>query len=201
MSAPASNRLTLATKITLVRVFLIPVFVMCLAYKKPGIALIVFIIAGVADGVDGYIARRRGEMTELGAMLDPIADKLLMFTAYMMMGISEQIPIWLAVSVVSRDLLLSIGCLMLFMTVGFQTPSPSMLGKTTTTAQMITAGAALLAAALRAETNVVLLSTYLITCALTLASGIHYLFFVGTRMIYEKPDDEKTEKSTSAARN
>ena len=59
---------------------------MCLAYKKPGIALAVFIIAGVADGVDGYIARRRGEMTELGAMLDPIADKLLMFTAYIMMG-------------------------------------------------------------------------------------------------------------------
>ncbi len=201
MSATVSNRLTLATKITLLRVFLIPVFVMCLAYKKPGTALGVFIIAGVADGVDGYIARRRGEMTELGAMLDPIADKLLMFTAYMMMGISGQIPIWLAVSVVSRDLLISIGCLMLFMTVGFQTPSPSMLGKTSTTAQMVTAGAALLAAALRAETNIVLLSTYLITCALTLASGIHYLFFVGTRMIYEKPDDDQTEKSIPPARN
>lgn len=201
MSAPASNRLTLATKITLVRVILIPVFVMCLAYRKPGIALAVFIIAGVADGVDGYIARRRGEMTELGAMLDPIADKLLMFTAYMMMGLSGQIPIWLAVSVVSRDLLLSIGCLMLFMTVGFQAPSPSMLGKTTTTAQMVTAGAALLAAALAAEQNVVLLSMYLITCGLTLASGVHYLFFVGTRMIYEKPDEEQAEKSTPAARN
>ncbi|MDE0332232.1 MAG: CDP-alcohol phosphatidyltransferase family protein [Nitrospinae bacterium] len=201
MSASASNRLTLATKITLVRVFLIPVFVMCLAYKRPGIALVVFIIAGVADGVDGYIARRRGEMTELGAMLDPIADKLLMFTAYLMMGISGQIPIWLAVSVLSRDLLISIGCLMLFMTVGFQTPSPSMLGKTTTTAQMITAGAALLAAALAAEQNIVLLSTYLITCALTLTSGVHYLFFVGARMIYEKPNDDQPEKSTPAARN
>ena len=201
MSAPASNKLTLATKITLVRVFLIPVFVMCLAYKKPGIALIVFIIAGVADGVDGYIARRRGEMTELGAMIDPIADKLLMFTAYMMMGLSGQIPIWLAVSVLSRDLLLSIGCLVLFMTVGFQAPSPSMLGKTTTTAQMLTAGAALLAATLRAEVNIVLLSMYLVACALTIASGVHYLFFVGTRMIYEKPGDDQARKSTSAARN
>ncbi len=201
MSATASNRLTLATKITLVRVFLIPVFVMCLAYRKPGIALAVFIIAGVADGVDGYIARSRGEMTELGAMLDPIADKLLMFTAYIMMGISEDIPIWLAIFVVSRDLLICIGCMVLFMTVGLQTPSPSMLGKTTTTAQMITAGAALLAAALGAETNFVLLSTFLITCALTLASGIHYLFFVGARMLYQKPDDAGTEKTTSAARN
>ena len=201
MSAPASNKLTLATKITLVRVFLIPVFVMCLAYKKPGIALAVFIIAGVADGVDGYIARRRGEMTELGAMLDPIADKLLMFTAYIMLGVSEQIPIWLAVVVVSRDLLLCIGCMALFMTVGFQTPSPSFLGKATTTAQMVTAGAALLAAALGAETNIVLLSTFLITCALTLASGVHYLFFVGTRMIYQKPEGGQTEKSTSTARD
>ena len=104
MSAPASNRLTLATKITLVRVFLIPVFVMCLAYKKPVIALTVFIIAGVADGVDGYIARLRGEMTSLGAMLDPIADKLLMFTAYIMMGVTGQIPIWLAIVVVSMGL-------------------------------------------------------------------------------------------------
>ena len=201
MSAPASNKLTLATKITLVRVFLIPVFVMCLAYKKPGIALAVFIIAGVADGVDGYIARLRGEMTELGAMLDPIADKLLMFTAYIMMGVTGQIPIWLAIVVVSRDLLLCIGCMALFMTVGFKTPSPSFLGKATTTAQMITAGAALLAAALGAETNVVLLSTFLITCALTLASGVHYLFFVGTRMIYQKPDSGQVEKSTSAARD
>ena len=201
MSAPSSNRLTLATKITLVRVFLIPVFVMCLAYKKPGIALAVFIIAGVADGVDGYIARRRGEMTELGAMLDPIADKLLMFTAYIMLGVSEQIPIWLAVVVVSRDLLLCIGCMALFMTVGFQTPSPSFLGKTTTTAQMVTAGAALLAAALGADRNIVLLSTFLITCVLTLASGVHYLFFVGTRMIYQKPEGGQVEKSTSAARD
>ncbi len=200
MGASTSNRLTLANKITLVRVFLVPVFVTCLAYKRMGTALVVFIVAGVADGVDGHIARLRKEMTPLGAMLDPIADKLLMFTAYMMMGIAGQVPIWLAVAVVSRDLLLCIGCLMLFMTVGFQAPSPSMLGKTTTTAQLITAGAALLAATLGAGPNVVMWSVYAITCVLTVASGIHYIFFVGARMLYQKPGNDATEKSTPAAR-
>ncbi len=196
MSTSASNRLTLATKITLVRVLLIPIFMTCLAYKRAGIALVVFVIAGVADGVDGHLARSRGEMTSLGAMLDPIADKLLMFTAYMMMGIAGQIPLWLAIVVVSRDLLLCIGCVALFMTVGFQTPSPSLLGKATTTTQMFAAGAALLTAALGESANAVTVALFLVTSALTVASGVHYLFFVGTRMIYQKPAGGQTEKST-----
>lgn len=198
MSASASNKLTLATKITLARVLLIPVFLTCLAYRRAGVALAVFIVACAADGVDGHIARRRGEMTSLGAMLDPIADKLLMFAAYMMMGISGQIPPWLAIVVVSRDLLLCIGCLALFMTVGFQTPSPSLLGKAATTVQMITAGAALLAAALEAGENAVMLSLFLIACALTIASGVHYLFFVGARMIHQKPGGQAGKSSPTA---
>ncbi len=198
MSASASNKLTLATKITLARVLLIPVFLTCLAYRRAGVALAVFIVACAADGVDGHIARRRGEMTSLGAMLDPIADKLLMFAAYMMMGISGQIPPWLAIVVVSRDLLLCIGCLALFMTVGFQTPSPSLLGKAATTVQMITAGAALLAAALEAGENAVMLSLFLIACALTIASGVHYLFFVGARMIHQKQGGQAGKSSPTA---
>jgi len=200
MSASTSNRLTLATKITLARVLLIPVFLICLAYRRPGAALAAFIAACVADGVDGHIARRRGEMTELGAILDPIADKLLMFAAYMMMGISGHIPPWLAIAVVSRDLLLCIGCLALFMTVGFQTPSPSLLGKAATTVQMIAAGAALLAAALEADGNAAMLSVFLLACALTVASGAHYLFFVGARMISQKPEGGEAGKSTPTAR-
>ena len=200
MSASASNKLTLATKITLARVLLIPAFLTCLAYRRAGTALAVFIVACAADGVDGHIARRRGEKTALGAMLDPIADKLLMFAAYMMMGISGQIPPWLAIVVVSRDLLLCIGCLALFMTVGFQTPSPSLLGKAATTVQMITAGAALLAAALEAGESAVMLSLFLIACALTIASGVHYLFFVGARMIHQKQGGQ-TGKSTPTAQS
>ncbi len=200
MGASGSNRLTLATKVTLGRAFLIPVFAACLAYGREGIALAVFIVACVADGVDGHIARSRGEMTPLGAMLDPVADKLLMFIAYVMLGLSGHMPPWAAAIVVGRDALLGVGCAALFLTAGFQTPSPTLLGKATATVQMITAGAALLAAALEAGPNAVMLSLFLITSILTVASGAHYIFFVGARMTHPKPGGGQTGKPTPTAR-
>ena len=181
LSVSLSPSLTLATKITLGRALLVPAFAISLAYHRPGWALFLFLLASLADAVDGHLARRRGEMTSLGALLDPVADKLLMVTAYVLMGISEEIPAWLAVLVVSRDVLLCLGCMVLFMTSGFLTPAPSGLGKATTALQMLAILAALVADAAGAGAGAGLTALFVATGAFTAASGIHYLFFVGGR--------------------
>ncbi|MEK6712434.1 MAG: CDP-alcohol phosphatidyltransferase family protein [Nitrospinota bacterium] len=186
LSPPLPLPLTLATKITLGRVLLVPAFAISLSYHRPDWALFLFLLASLADAADGHLARRRGEMTSLGAMLDPIADKLLMTAAYVLMGASGEIPAWLAVLVVSRDVLLCLGCLVLFMTIGFRTPSPSILGKATAALQMVSVLAALAAEAAKADGGSWLPALFAAAGALTAASGIHYLFFVGARVIAQR---------------
>ncbi len=186
MIGGTAQGLTLANKITLTRVFLVPVFVICLIYSRPGLALAIFILVSSADAVDGYLARSRNEKTDLGAMLDPIADKLLMFSAYVVMGIYGYIPAWLAVIVISRDVVISLGFLTLYVTLGYVTPAPTMVGKTATVTQMIAIGFALLAWVLGMGNQSWLLVFYIPTGALTVASGLHYIFIVGGRMISQK---------------
>jgi cardiolipin synthase len=183
--------LTLATKITLGRALLVPAFATSLAYRRPDWALFLFLLASLADAVDGHLARRRGEMTSFGALLDPIADKLLMMTAYILMGAMGGIPKWLAVLVVSRDVLLCLGCLTIFMTSGFVAPSPSRLGKATTALQMLAVLAALTAGAFRSGGGSALLALFVLTGAFTAVSGIHYLFFAGARMVAPREGGDK----------
>lgn len=200
LSVPMAPSLTLATKITLGRVLLVPAFAISLAYHWPEWALVLFLLASLADAVDGHLARRRGEMTSLGAMLDPIADKLLMTTAYVLMGALGEIPPWLAVLVVCRDVLLCLGCLMLFMTVGFITPAPSILGKATTALQMLAVLATLAAGAAGGSGGAALPPLFTLTGALTAASGVHYLFFVGARMIAQRETAEKPRPAPAPKR-
>ena len=117
MNVDTTRAFTLANKITISRLLLVPVFTICLVYRRPGFALALFIMASLADALDGYLARSRRERTFLGAMLDPMADKLLMFSAYVMMGINGLIPPWLSIVVISRDILISIGYLSLYIAV------------------------------------------------------------------------------------
>lgn len=198
MAAQGNNSLTLATKITVIRVLLIPAFVICLTYQKPGLALAVFLLASLADAVDGYLARRRGEMTSLGALLDPIADKLLIFSAYVLMGIHGLIPQWLAIVVVSRDVLICTAYMALSFTVRFVTPSPSILGKATTAAQMATVLAALAVAAGGMIGAPGLAFLYWLTGGLTIASGLHYVFLVGARMLSPKESGISAGESSPA---
>ncbi len=198
MAAQGNNSLTLATKITVIRVLLIPAFIICLTYKKPGFALTVFLLASLADAVDGYLARRRGEMTPLGALLDPIADKLLIFSAYVLMGTYNLIPQWLAIVVVSRDVLICAAYMALSFTVRFVTPSPSILGKATTVAQMATVLAALAVAAGGMNGAPGLAFLYWLAGGLTIASGLHYVFFVGARMLSPKDSAISAGESSPA---
>ena len=118
----------LANWLTTLRILLIPVFVTLLVYRRPGWAFLVFCAASLTDMLDGYIARRRGTQTRLGAFLDPVADKLLMTSAFVTLTYLKVIPFWIAAVVVSRDLILSVGVLVIHVAGGTVHPSPSWLG-------------------------------------------------------------------------
>ena len=101
----------LANWLTLLRILLIPVFVSLLVYRQRGPALAVFLAAAVTDLLDGYVARRRGSQSRLGAFLDPLADKLLLMASFVTLTWLKALPFWIAAVVISRDLILAIGAL------------------------------------------------------------------------------------------
>src|SRR4030067_1089355 len=108
--------MNLPNALTLIRVFLIPVFVILIINRYFGWAAITFAIAGVTDGIDGLIARLTHQRTELGAYLDPIADKLLLSSAFITLAIVAILPSWLAVIVITRDVIILVGYLLMAFT-------------------------------------------------------------------------------------
>lgn len=140
--------MTTANKITILRILLIPFFVVeVLYYMKNGnethrlLAILAFAIAAIFDGVDGYIARRYNQRSELGAILDPLADKLLLVSGIVLFSLTNPhlgtIPLWLTGTIIGRDLLLLIGLLVIQMTVGKVCVRPRWLGKVATVLQML----------------------------------------------------------------
>ena len=135
MAAPPI--LTLANQLTLLRMLLIPAFVILVLYGYSGWALIVFIVAGATDAFDGLIARYANQKTNLGAWLDPAADKLLLVTTFVVLtlpdiGLVNRIPIWLTVVLISRDVGIVLTVAIVNLAIGPKTFKPSALGKAAT---------------------------------------------------------------------
>jgi len=170
--------------LTLIRVLLTPVFVILIINKYFGWALFTFAVAGITDGLDGLIARLTHQRTELGAYLDPIADKLLTFAAFISLAIIEMIPSWLVVIVITRDIIILVGFLVMFLTNHHPKINPSLLSKMTTTFQIITILFALLAGF---SATFLKLSTlvYYVTGIITILSGTQYVY-IGARILNEK---------------
>ncbi len=144
--------MTLANKITVTRILLIPVFVLFAIYYGRGVAngnpaewqrwtaILVFIVASVTDGLDGWVARRFNQRSRLGAVLDPIADKGLLLAAVITLSLSDwgnRFPLWFLVVVIARDAVIVTGCLVVKHLNGHLDVRPSRLGKATTAFQMI----------------------------------------------------------------
>lgn len=141
--------MTTANKITILRILLIPFFVVeVLYYVKTGneahraVALLTFAVAAICDGVDGYIARHYNQWSELGTILDPLADKLLLVSAVVLLSFDNaphlgQIPLWLTGTIIGRDMLLLIGLIVIQITVGRVKVRPHFLGKIATVLQMV----------------------------------------------------------------
>lgn len=158
--------------LTVLRILLIPVFVTLLVYRRTTAALIVFGVASLTDLLDGYIARSFRRQTRLGAFLDPAADKLLLTSAFVTLTYLRYLPFWITAVVVSRDLILVMGVLLVHVAGGTVSPAPTWLGKLSTALQMATVLAAML---LRQQAPGVVLAFTVVTAGCTIASGLQYL--------------------------
>jgi cardiolipin synthase len=135
--------LTLANQLTLLRMLLIPAFVLLVVYGELGWALAVLLVAGVTDALDGLIARRAGQKTTLGAWLDPMADKLLLTSAFVVLTVPgtalvQRVPLWLTVLIISRDIVIVLTVAIVNLAIGRRTFVPSALGKTATAVYIAT---------------------------------------------------------------
>lgn len=162
--------------LTVIRILLTPIFVILLLKDMFHFALIVFTIAAISDGLDGLLARYFNQHTVLGAYLDPIADKLLMASAFVSLAVLKVIPPWLAVIVLSRDILIITGIAVFAISDIHIEMNPSLVSKWTTVAQVLTIFLILLNPMIPGIQTIKWL-LFWITAGLTIASGLHYVYF------------------------
>ena len=162
--------------ITLLRIILVPVIVILLIQGSYYKALIVFVIAGLSDALDGSLARILKQQTVLGAYLDPIADKALLISSFVTLSILHIIPSWLAVIVISRDFIILLGISVLSMMSITVEIKPAFVSKVTTALQLISILLALSIKCLPYDLNGMwLLILYWVTALFTILSGLHYI--------------------------
>ncbi len=172
----------LPNQLTLLRILMTPLFVILILYDRRGLALTTFCLAALTDVLDGFIARTWKEKTRLGMILDPLADKLLLTSAFVTLAFFlKELPRWLCIIVVSRDLFLIGGSLLIFMFTGKLGLPPSIFGKLATTSQLLTVLNSML------DNFIVILQKaqfplILITAFITIISGLDYIFR-GTRLL------------------
>lgn len=181
-----SDILNLPNILSLLRIFLIPVFLVLMVNQKITEAFIVFLLAGLTDVLDGFAARLLHLKTKIGAFLDPAADKLLMTASFIILTLPalnspNVIPVWLTVSVIGRDLLIASAAFVLFKLKGQKTFLPSLLGKTCTVLQVLVP-LLVLFLNVRQISSSLLTWLYYLTLVFTLLSAIHYSF-IGYRML------------------
>lgn len=169
------SMINLANSLTILRILIAPLISILLVYRFWRLSLAIFLLAGITDAMDGFIARSRAQRTELGVILDPLADKLLLFAAFMTLVYMQQIPHWLFIIVISRDLILIGGFLVIYIATGKTTISVSWMGKFTTGLQVATVLTTLLARLTSGAGSYLPWLIYL-TAAVTVFSGLDYIF-------------------------
>jgi CDP-diacylglycerol--glycerol-3-phosphate 3-phosphatidyltransferase len=192
--------MTTANKITILRILLVPFFIVqVLYYVNTGSewyrlsAVLCFAVAAISDGIDGYIARRYNQISELGKILDPLADKLLLISAVVLLSMKndpylQRIPIWLTATILSRDALLILGMGIIYYVSGKLTVRPVMIGKIATVLQMIV----MLWALLKFRVDLLLILA-VAAAVCTAVSGIIYLLD-GVRQLSASPSSSAAIK-------
>ena len=194
--------MTTANKITILRILLVPFFVaQVLYYVNTGnewyrlFAILCFAIAAISDAVDGYIARRYNQISELGKILDPLADKLLLVSAVVLLSLKnepwlERIPLWLTATILGRDAILILGLIVIHYVCGKLNVRPILIGKTATVLQMICVLWALLKFS---SPWLIVLSIAAAAC--TAVSGVIYVF-EGIRQLSASPSSSPSARQT-----
>jgi cardiolipin synthase len=175
---------TIANQLTILRMALAPLLVILVLSRQLQWALVVFVIAGVTDLLDGLIARVGDQRTTLGAMLDPVADKVLLSASFVVLtwapGLRQSIPLWLTVVTLSRDAIILVSVTIVNLTLGRRVFYPSLLGKLCTGSQLLTVGVVLLLNALD-TTFPAVFYLFVLTLVLTVASAFHYVYVASVR--------------------
>jgi cardiolipin synthase (CMP-forming) len=174
---------TVPNQITLLRLGFLPLFLILIVYEHYRWALLILVLAGLSDGIDGLLARRLNQKSSIGAYLDPIADKLLLSSSFVILAMEKITPWWLTIMVLSRDILLLIVAAVIILISGYRPFPPSLLGKATTFFQIILVFGVVFAAGYPgpAMTEINRLLAYLVA-ALTTISGFHYSFVTARRL-------------------
>jgi cardiolipin synthase len=179
--------LTIANQLTIVRMGMIPLLITLILSNHPAWGLLVFILAGLTDALDGIIARRYEQSSELGAFLDPMADKLLMTALFIVLSIPDHpqslpdfeaanhLPVYLAIVTISRDVFIVMIALVIHLATGHVGFKPTTLGKATTVIQVVTVGTVLLCNSLDRPSPLIISGLVWLTLAMTLSSGLHYI--------------------------
>ncbi|HZC65828.1 MAG TPA: CDP-alcohol phosphatidyltransferase family protein, partial [Candidatus Dormibacteraeota bacterium] len=138
---------TVPNQITLLRLGFLPLFLVSIAYDHYGWALLILVVAGLSDGVDGLLARSLNQSSSLGAYLDPIADKLLLSSSFVILAFKHQIDLWLMIFVLSRDVTILVVAVVILLMFGYRPFPPSIFGKLNTFFQIVMVFSVLLRAA------------------------------------------------------
>ena len=172
---PGTDALSIPNLITLARILLVPVVVWAIATGQMYFAFLLFLAAGISDAVDGFLAKRFGMKTELGAYLDPLADKVLIVSIYVALGITGIIPLWIVILVVSRDIMI-VGAIILSWLIDRPVQiRPHMISKVNTALQIVFAGLVLFVHSFSLNGEPVLTLVMVLVAVLTLVSVALYL--------------------------
>ena len=166
--------MTIPNLITTLRIILVPIFIIYLINERFLEALTVFVLAGLSDGADGLVARLLNQKSKLGSYLDPLADKFLLIAAFVVLAAGGFIPAWLTVTVITRDILILLGVLILFLTKQDIVIKPSILSKITTCLQLGTVFLVLAGNHFHLFFGIIPI-IYIVTGILTISSGLHYM--------------------------
>ena len=185
-------KFTIPNFLSLLRMGLIPLFIIAILDGESRKALLIFAVAGLTDALDGFIARFWNQQSPLGAYLDPIADKLLLTSAYILLSFPNlnpgaQIPLWVTVLVIARDVLMVIVALVLYLAAGIRKFPPTILGKITTVFQ-VTALVLVLISALVPQIESVADWILILVAALTLISWVNYVY-IYSRILQAHPPE------------
>jgi cardiolipin synthase len=202
----SSRIVTVPNMLTVFRMVLIPVFVTLLFYQRFVFALAVFVIAGLTDGLDGLLARRFQQESQLGTVLDPIADKLMMVTAFIVLSMRSifpqpvpshlPIPFWVTIAVISRDVFIVVGAAAINIMTGFRGFRPSWLGKANTTVQIIAIAIIMFAASVPYYTGYYLPTLYVVVFTFAVTSGLHYIFFASRLLNEDRRQNAENQQET-----
>jgi cardiolipin synthase (CMP-forming) len=179
----AGRVFTVPNQLTFLRLGFLPFFIVLIFYEKYSWALLILVLAALTDGMDGLLARSLNQKTALGAYLDPIADKLLLSSSFVVLALEGRMPRWLAILVIGRDVLILTTATVILLVSGYRHFPPSIWGKITTGTQILLVLVVLLAEVL--QIPVLEISRHLlayVVAAFTIFSGFHYSVVVARRL-------------------